>query len=1087
MHPVSALLRGSRKRLAFLTLALAAVATAIVMVIGSGASTSRAATADVQVTGPDVAPITSPHTITWDSSSFAIDGQRVLTWSGEFHYFRLPSPYQWTDVLEKIKAAGFNAVSLYFDWEYHSPAPGVYDFTGVRDVNQLLNIANDLGIYVWVRPGPYINAELDDGGLANWVLRDTSGGSYRLQTPCVSSGATLCPTFGDFDSAAAGWLHAVDSIIVNHQITNGGGSVIGYQNENENSGGDQYMADMAGQIRSDGITVPLFVNNANLGGAYVPLSAGGTGGTRVFWNNIYGYDNYPQGFNCTSPYTWSAPGNNEASFRGFDTSGPVYIPEFQGGSFDNWGPGTEAGYAACNTLTNSQFERVFYLTNTANGTTMQSNYMTFGGTSWGWEPVPSTVYSSYDYGSAISEGRLLTPKYYTVKELGFQYQAFPALYSTIKSTATPATAALNISPATTTTCTNGVGGSTINNCGAISVVDRVANGANTGTNFFFVDHTTATGTLDSKFQIGPVTTTDGTYSLIPQFNATGTTSGPAPSIELNGRDDKMLVANDNLDSSTVPQHLVYSTSDVMTDETINGQDVVLSFLPSGQSGETDLRYSSQPTVTTLSGTAPTVTWAPSGHPNDLVIDYKASGMSEVQISGGGATTPLLLLLADEPTAQMFWNQNGPQSGPFTAPSGPILEQGPELVRTSALSSGGTQLDLTGDTTGPTTLTVWPPAGVTTVTWNGNAVPMTANNDGSLSSTSQLGGPPTLSLPPLNNWIYQYETPETQTNFNDSQWTLANSDITNNGTKPAAGQPVLYADDYGFHHGFVWYRYHFTSASALTGLSIAGEPGQEGAFVVWLNGHFLGDQVIASSSTQTATFTGSSLPAADTNVNGNNVIAVLVEDMGHNEASSEGQPRGVTSITTTPSTSAYQPQTTLAGAAAAGATSLKVLSNTSFAAGQKITVGSGANAEQTTISSVGTTATPARRRWSCPSPPARARSTSAASPASRPASRSRSTPARGPRPPSCRRSARPPARPRSCTRRSPPVRATSRSRASAASPPASRSAWTRTRTATAPARPPSTNSARSSRSARRAWPPRWPPPRRPAQPTSRSRA
>ena len=62
-------------------------------------------------------------------------------WSAEFHYFRLPNPDLWRDKLEKLKAAGFNAVSLYFDWAYHSPAPGVYDFSGVRDVDRLLDIA----------------------------------------------------------------------------------------------------------------------------------------------------------------------------------------------------------------------------------------------------------------------------------------------------------------------------------------------------------------------------------------------------------------------------------------------------------------------------------------------------------------------------------------------------------------------------------------------------------------------------------------------------------------------------------------------------------------------------------------------------------------------------------------------------------------------------------------------------------------------------------------------------------------------------------------------------------------------------------
>ena len=74
-------------------------------------------------------------------------------WSGEFHPFRLPSPSLWLDALQKLKAHGYNAVSIYFDWGYHSPARGVYDFTGVRDMDQVLALAQAAGLYVIARPG----------------------------------------------------------------------------------------------------------------------------------------------------------------------------------------------------------------------------------------------------------------------------------------------------------------------------------------------------------------------------------------------------------------------------------------------------------------------------------------------------------------------------------------------------------------------------------------------------------------------------------------------------------------------------------------------------------------------------------------------------------------------------------------------------------------------------------------------------------------------------------------------------------------------------------------------------------------------
>src|SRR4051794_34581033 len=91
------------------------------------------------------------HTVTFDGYSFMVDGRRTYLWSGEFHEFRLPSPDLWLDIFQKMKAAGFNATSLYFDWGYHSPAPGVYDFTGVRDIDAELDAAAKAGLYVIAR------------------------------------------------------------------------------------------------------------------------------------------------------------------------------------------------------------------------------------------------------------------------------------------------------------------------------------------------------------------------------------------------------------------------------------------------------------------------------------------------------------------------------------------------------------------------------------------------------------------------------------------------------------------------------------------------------------------------------------------------------------------------------------------------------------------------------------------------------------------------------------------------------------------------------------------------------------------------
>ena len=121
------------------------------------------------------------HTITYDQDSLMIDGRRTVIWSGEFEYWRLPSPSLWLDILEKMKAEGYNAVTIYFDWAYHSPKPGVYDFSGVRDVDKLLDMAARSGLYVIARPGPYINAETSGGRPTG--LADHAGGQGPHQRP----------------------------------------------------------------------------------------------------------------------------------------------------------------------------------------------------------------------------------------------------------------------------------------------------------------------------------------------------------------------------------------------------------------------------------------------------------------------------------------------------------------------------------------------------------------------------------------------------------------------------------------------------------------------------------------------------------------------------------------------------------------------------------------------------------------------------------------------------------------------------------------------------------------------------------------
>jgi hypothetical protein len=106
-----------------------------------------------------------------EGDHFALDGKPLQIISGELHYERFPREY-WRDRLKKARAVGLNTISTYVFWNVHEPKPGVYDFSGSRDVAAFIRTAQEDGLYVILRPGPYACAEWDLGGLPAWPLAD---------------------------------------------------------------------------------------------------------------------------------------------------------------------------------------------------------------------------------------------------------------------------------------------------------------------------------------------------------------------------------------------------------------------------------------------------------------------------------------------------------------------------------------------------------------------------------------------------------------------------------------------------------------------------------------------------------------------------------------------------------------------------------------------------------------------------------------------------------------------------------------------------------------------------------------------------
>ena len=106
----------------------------------------------------------------YNKDTFLLDGKPFRILSGAIHYFRIPQAY-WEDRLRKLRACGFNTVETYCCWNLHEKQEGSFDFSGMLDVRRFLETAQRVGLYAIVRPGPFICAEIDNGGLPYWLNR----------------------------------------------------------------------------------------------------------------------------------------------------------------------------------------------------------------------------------------------------------------------------------------------------------------------------------------------------------------------------------------------------------------------------------------------------------------------------------------------------------------------------------------------------------------------------------------------------------------------------------------------------------------------------------------------------------------------------------------------------------------------------------------------------------------------------------------------------------------------------------------------------------------------------------------------------
>ncbi len=320
--------------------------------------------------------------------TFYLDGKPFQIISGGIHYFRVVPEY-WRDRLEKLKAMGCNTVETYIPWNMHEPKPGQFVFEGMLDLEKFVRTAQELGLWVIIRPSPYICAEWEFGGLPAWLLAE--------------DGMRLRGCYEPFLNHIRAYYKKLFEILKPLQV-NYGGPVILMQVENEYGyyGDDPNYLKAMKQIMLDfGTVVPLVTSDGpmheSLKGGHLPgvLPTGNFG------------SHTEERFEVLKQYT---------------DGGPLMCTEFWVGWFDHWGNG---GHMRGNLEESTKdLDKMLELGHV-------NIYMFEGGTNFGFmngsnyydELTPDVT--SYDYDGVLTEAGDLTEKYRRYQEIIRKYAPVP--------------------------------------------------------------------------------------------------------------------------------------------------------------------------------------------------------------------------------------------------------------------------------------------------------------------------------------------------------------------------------------------------------------------------------------------------------------------------------------------------------------------------------------------------------------------------------------------------------------------------------------------------------------------------------------
>ena len=333
---------------------------------------------------PDRAMAAERESFAAGKNTFLLNGKPFVVKAAEVHYPRIPRPY-WEHRIKMCKALGMNTLCLYVFWNIHEQKEGVYDFTGQNDVAEFCRLAQKNGMYVIVRPGPYVCAEWEMGGLPWWLLKKKDI-RLRERDPYFLERVRL------FEKEVGKQLASLT-------IENGG-PIIMVQVENEygSYGEDKpYVSEIRDIVRQSGFDkVALFQCDwaSNF--------------TRNGLDDLIWTMNFGTGANIDNQFR---------RLKELRPESPLMCSEFWSGWFDKWGARHE---------TRPADDMVAGIDEMLSKGISFSLYMTHGGTSFGhWAGANSPGFApdvtSYDYDAPINEWGLPTEKYWTLRRTMQKY------------------------------------------------------------------------------------------------------------------------------------------------------------------------------------------------------------------------------------------------------------------------------------------------------------------------------------------------------------------------------------------------------------------------------------------------------------------------------------------------------------------------------------------------------------------------------------------------------------------------------------------------------------------------------------------